>query len=94
MSIVSESVNKAMAKRITFGIEVKVRQPDGTEVTLNEWGLHESQAKEVNEMLILGNNEPIVLGNMTFVRRAPAELSSALAALKAKLKPAEPAPSV
>jgi hypothetical protein len=79
MSIVENSV-KATAKRITYGIEIKV----GT-FTLNEWGLHESQAKEVNELLVLNGDKPITVDGVTFSRRAPSELSSKLAAMKAQL---------
>lgn len=79
MSIVENSV-KATAKRITYGIEIKVGS-----FTLNEWGLHESQAKEVNELLVLNGDKPIVVDGVTFSRRAPSELSSKLAAMKAQL---------
>lgn len=83
MSIVENSV-KATAKRITYGIEIKVGS-----FTLNEWGLHESQAKEVNELLVLNGDKPVVVktadGSITFSRRAPSELSSTLAAMKAQL---------
>lgn len=83
MSIV-EAATKATAKRITYGIEIKVGS-----FTLNEWGLHESQAKEVNELLVLNGDKPVVVktadGSITFSRRAPSELSSTLAAMKAQL---------
>ncbi len=79
MSIV-EQATKATAKRVTYGIDIKVGS-----FNLNEWGLHESQAKEVNELLTLNNNEPITIDGVTFSRRAPSELSGALAAMKAKL---------
>jgi hypothetical protein len=83
MSIV-EQATKATAKRITYGIEIRVG-----EFTLNEWGLHESQAKEVNEMLVLNGDRPVTVetddGSITFSRRAPSSLSSKLAAMKADL---------
>ena len=63
MSIVENSV-KATAKRITYGIEIKVGS-----FTLNEWGLHESQAKEVNELLVLNGDKPIVVDGVTFSLR-------------------------
>jgi len=83
MSIV-EQATKASAKRVTYGIDIKV----GT-FSLNEWGLHESQAKEVNELLTLNGNEPITIEGVTFSRRAPSELSSKLAEMKAKLQPVQ-----
>ena len=79
MSIV-EQAQKATAKRVTYGIDIRVGS-----FSLNEWGLHESQAKEVNELLTLNNNEPITIEGVTFSRRQPSELSSQLAAMKAKL---------
>ena len=79
MSIV-EQAQKATAKRITYGIEIKVGS-----FTLNEWGLHESQAKEVNELLVLNGDKPVVVDGVTFSRRAPSELSAKLAALKASM---------
>ena len=79
MSIV-EQASKASAKRVTYGIEIKAGS-----FTLNEWGLHESQAKEVNELLTLNGNAPITVDGLTFSRRTPSELSSKLAALKATL---------
>lgn len=79
MSIVNEAT-KATAKRTTYGIEIKAGA-----FTLNEWGLHESQAKEVNELLTLNGDKAITVDGLTFSRRAPSELSSKLAALKASL---------
>lgn len=79
MSIV-ETAQKPVAKRVTYGIEIKVGS-----FTLNEWGLHESQAKEVNEMLTLNGDKPFTIEGVTFSRRAPSELSSKLAAMKATL---------
>lgn len=79
MSIV-EQAQKATAKRITYGIEIKAGS-----FTLNEWGLHESQAKEVNELLVLNGDKPFTVDGLTFSRRAPSELSSKLAAMKASM---------
>jgi len=79
MSIVEQAV-KPNAKRVTYGIEIKAGS-----FTLNEWGLHESQAKEVNELLILNGDQPVTVDGLTFSRRAPSELSSKLAAMKAAL---------
>jgi hypothetical protein len=81
MSIV-EQAQKASAKRITYGIEIKVGN-----FTLNEWGLHESQAKEVHELLTLNGDKPVTVEGVTFSRRAPSELSSKLAEMKAKIVP-------
>lgn len=88
MSIVENST-RPTTKRVTYGIEIRVG-----EFTLNEWGLHESQAKEVNELLVLNGDKPVTVetadGNITFSRRTPSELSSKLAAMKASLvKPAQ-----
>lgn len=79
MSIV-EQAGKPSAKRVTYGIEIKAG-----DFTINEWGLHESQAKEVNELLTLNGDKPITVDGLTFSRRAPSALSSKLAALKATL---------
>lgn len=83
MSVVNESLKATTAKRVTYGIDI--RTSDG--VNLNEWGLHESQAKEVNELLTMSGGEPITVGVLTFSRRKPSDLSAALAAVKAKLQP-------
>ena len=81
MSIVNESV-KPSAKRTTYGIDIKVGQ-----FTFNEWGLHESQAKEVSELLTLNGDKPVTIDSVTFSRREPSTLSAALAAAKANLAP-------
>lgn len=85
MSIVEQAI-KPSAKRITYGIDIKVGS-----FSLNEWGLHESQAKEVNELLILNGDQPVTVDGVTFSRRAPSELSSKLAAMKAQLAASKPA---
>jgi hypothetical protein len=82
MSIVEQAAKASTAKRVTYGIDIRVGS-----FTMNEWGLHESQAKEVSELLTLNGNQPIEVEGITFSRRAPSELSSALAAAKAKLQP-------
>ena len=79
MSIVNEAV-KANAKRTTYGIDIRAG-----EFTINEWGLQESQAKEVHELLTLNNDKPITVDGLTFSRRAPSALSAKLAAMKASL---------
>lgn len=79
MSIV-ETATRPSAKRITYGIEIRAGQ-----FTLNEWGLHESVAREVNEILTLGGDKPFTLDGLTFSRRQPSELSSKLAAFKASM---------
>ena len=101
MSIVEQAVKATTAKRITYGIEIRVlpfptpagEQPvaNTTTFTLNEWGLHESQAKEVNELLILNGDKPVTVGALEFTRRAPSTLSSMLAAAKANLAAQSPA---
>jgi hypothetical protein len=84
MAIVETAV-KPNAKRVTYGIEIKAGQ-----FTLNEWGLHESVAKEVNDILTLRGDQPFTLDGLTFSRRTPSELSSKLAAFKADMsKPAQ-----
>lgn len=81
-SIVEQSTERPNAKRTTYGIDIQI----GT-ISLNEWGLHESLAKQVDELLKLSNNEPIVLEGITFTRRKPSELAQKLAALKASMAP-------
>lgn len=84
MSIVEQASKASTAKRVTYGIDIRVGQ-----FSFNEWGLHESQAKEVHELLTANANEPITVEGVTFSRRAPSELSAALAAAKAKLAPVQ-----
>lgn len=79
MSILEQAA-KATAKRITYGIEIKAGS-----FTLNEWGLHESQAKEVNELITLNGGNPVTVDGLTFSRRPPSDLSAAIAAAKVKL---------
>lgn len=67
-------------KRVTYGIEMKVGS-----YTLGEWGLQESQAKEISELLTLNGDKPVELEGITFCRRAPSELSARIAALKAQM---------
>lgn len=86
MANIVEQSTKAQAKRITYGITIKV---DGI-YELNEWGLHESLAKQVHEMLLENGDQPISLGSMTFSRREAPALSAALAQLQTKIS----APSV
>lgn len=83
MSIVNEQV-KPNAKRVTYGIDITVGQ-----FSLNEWGLHESVAKEVNELLTLNGDKPVEIDGLTFSRRKPSTLSAALAAAKAKMQPVD-----
>ena len=84
MAIVDVAQKPSTAKRVTFGIEIRVGS-----FTFNEWGLHESQAREVNELLVLNADKPVQIetedGTITFSRRAPSELSAKLAAIKANL---------
>jgi hypothetical protein len=80
-NIVEQSV-KPNAKRVTYGIDITVGQ-----FSFNEWGLHESVAKEVNELLTMNGDKPVELDGVTFSRRKPSTLSAALAAAKAKLQP-------
>lgn len=89
MSSIVEQALRPNAKRVTFGIDIRTVQGG---FTLNEWGLHETQAKEVNELLVLNNNEPVELEGLIFSRRAPSTLSQKLAEMKANLA-AKVAPS-
>lgn len=83
MTIVSESI-KPNAKRTTYGIDITVGP-----YSFNEWGLHESVAKEVNEVLVMNGDQPVTLDGVTFSRRKPSTLSAALAEAKAKLAPVQ-----
>lgn len=83
---VVESQKAASTKgRVSYGIEIRVGS-----FTLNEWGLHESQAKQVHEKLLRDGDKPFTVGGITFSRRAPSELSAELAAMLAA--PAAPQP--
>ena len=79
MSIVEQKTGTATAKRVTYGIEIKAGS-----FTLNEWGLHESQAKQVHEALVKRNDEPFSIGGLTFSRRPVSDLSNALAQFAAQ----------
>lgn len=79
MSGIVEKAVQATAKRVTYGIELKVGN-----ISLNEWGLHESVAKQVHEQLVRNGDKPFVLGGIEFSRRAPSELSALLAGMKAE----------
>lgn len=81
MSIVEQGVKPA-AKRVTYGIMIKAGS-----FTLNEWGLTESDAKTVNEILTVGGDQPFTVDGLTFSRRPPSDLSAKLAAFKAQLAP-------
>lgn len=82
MSSIVEQAQKPNAKRVTYGIDITVGS-----FSLNEWGLHESVAKEVNELLTINGDKPVVLEGLTFSRRKPSTLSAALAAAKASMQP-------
>ena len=82
-SIVEQSV-KPNAKRVTYGIDITCGS-----FSLNEWGLHESVAKEVNELLTINGDKPVVLEGLTFSRRKPSTLSAAIAAAKAQMSPVD-----
>jgi hypothetical protein len=81
MSIVETvSTKPATARRVTYGILIKA----GT-FTLNEWGLTESDARTVNEILVSNGDKPFELNGLTFSRRPPSDLSAQLAAFKASM---------
>jgi hypothetical protein len=82
-NIVEQSV-KPNAKRVTYGIDITCGS-----FSLNEWGLHETVAKEVNDLLVANNDKPVELEGLTFSRRKPSTLSAAIAAAKAKLVPVD-----
>jgi len=85
MSLVNEAQKPNTAKRVTYGIVITI----GT-TTFNEWGLHESEAKVVNELLTINGDQPLpaTSDGVVFSRRAPSNMASELAALRAKLTPA------
>jgi hypothetical protein len=70
---------KPAGKRVTYGILIKAGS-----FSLNEWGLTESDAKQVHEILVVRKDEPFELNGLTFARRPPSDLSAQLAAFKAK----------
>ena len=79
MSIV-ETATKATGKRVTYGILIKAGS-----FVLNEWGLNETDAKTVNEILVSNGDKPFELNGLTFSRRPPSDLSAQLAAFKASM---------
>lgn len=80
MSIVEQSTPRTAAKRVTYGILIKAGS-----FTLNEWGLNETDAKTVNEILVASGDKPFELNGLTFSRRPPSDLSAQLAAFKASM---------
>lgn len=96
MSNIVEQSLKPNAKRVTYGIDIKL----GAGINLNEWGLHETLAKEVNDQLT-ATNKPVLIpvlmpkadgsGDVEvlveFSRRPVSGLAAALAAVKAKSAP-------
>lgn len=81
MSIVTESAAKSTAKRVTYGIRIMVGKKP-----LNEWGLHESEARIVNEMLTLNGDKPFTTKDgLTFSRLESSDFAKELAEMKASL---------
>jgi len=81
INIVKDSTAPAATtRRVTHGIEITVG-----EFKLNEWGLHETQAKEISELLTLNGNEPVVIDGVTFSRKQSSALSARIAAMKQSL---------
>lgn len=71
--------SKPAGKRTTYGILIKAGS-----FSLNEWGLTESDAKQVHEILVARDDSPFELNGLTFSRRPPSDLSAQLAAFKAQ----------
>jgi hypothetical protein len=76
---------KPAGKRTSYGIIIRVAGVAENDETfpLNEWGLTESDAKTVHEILVASDNAPFTEGGLTFSRREPSTLSARLAARKA-----------
>ena len=56
MSIVEQAAATAATKtgRVSYGIDICIGK-----TTFNEWGLSESEAKDVHELLLLNDDEPL-----------------------------------
>jgi hypothetical protein len=79
-TLIKDQTVPSSNKRVTFGIEIT-----SGSFKLNEWGLHETQAKEISELLTLNGDQPVTIDGLTFSRRQASELSSRIAAMKASL---------
>jgi len=79
-NLIKDSAVPSTNKRTTFGIEIT-----SGAFKLNEWGLHETQAKEIDQLLTLNGDQPVTIDGLVFSRRAPSELSARIAAMKASL---------
>jgi hypothetical protein len=81
MSIVNESTKAPKGQRVTYGIDITVGK-----TTFNEWGLHESEAKVVSELLTLNKDQPITTSDgIVYSRRPLSQKQAEFAELKAKL---------
>lgn len=82
MSIVNESTKAPKGQRVTYGIDIIVGK-----TTFNEWGLHESEAKVVSELLTLNKDEPLPpnADGVVYARRKLSAKQEEFAALKAQL---------
>lgn len=69
--------------RVSYGIDVCV----GQSTVYNEWGLSESEAKEVHELLILNGEEPLppTADGVVYKRRPLSAKKSEFAAMKVAL---------
>ena len=82
MTIVTESSKAPKGQRVTYGIDIIVGKS-----TFNEWGLHESEAKVVSELLTLNKDMPLPpnADGVIYARRALSQKQTEFAALKAQL---------
>lgn len=82
MSIVNESQKAPKGGRVTYGIDIIIGNS-----TFNEWGLHESEAKVVSELLTLNGDEPLppTADGVVYARRKLSAKQEEFAAMKAAL---------
>jgi len=86
-NIAQQAVKASTAKRIVYGIDIKVGS-----TPINEFGLHESYAKQVNRILELNGDKPFTTRDgLTISRRVASGFAAELAEIEASLKavPAE-----
>lgn len=83
MNIVENAKSPAKGGRVSYGIVIHVTNfPTNV---LNEWGLSETKAREVNELLTLTGDKPFDSLGLTYSRRQPDDAAKEFAALKAQL---------
>ena len=82
MSLVNESTKAPKGQRVTYGIDIKVGK-----AVLNEWGLHESEAKTVSELLTINGDRdlPPTKDGIVYARRPLSAKQSEFAEMKAQL---------